>query len=96
LPMGVHAKAPNIVLILADDLGWTGLRCFGSDFYETPNIDKLAASGMRFDFGFANAANCAPSRASLMSGQVTPRHHISTVGNPRYSRRRSLRFSPIV
>lgn len=81
LCVGVLAEAPNIVLILADDLGWTGLRCFGSDFYETPNIDRLAENGMRFDSGFANATNCAPSRASLMSGQVTPRHHIFTVGN---------------
>ncbi|NOX55961.1 MAG: sulfatase-like hydrolase/transferase, partial [Planctomycetes bacterium] len=67
---------PNIVLIVADDLGWTGLGCYGSDFYETPNIDRLAAQGMRFVNGFANASNCAPSRASLMSGQYVGRHRV--------------------
>ncbi len=72
---------PNIVLILADDLGWTGLGCFGSDFYETPSIDRLASQGMRFDRGYAPMMNCAPSRASIMSGQYTPRHQIFTVGN---------------
>ena len=67
-------KQPNIVLILADDLGWTGLKCFGSDFYETPNIDRLAEQGMRFDKAYANMMNCAPSRASIMSGQYVGRH----------------------
>ena len=82
---GISIKAeeskPNIVLFLADDLGWTGLSCFGSDYYETPNIDRLAKRGMRFDHGFAAMANCAPSRAAILSGQYTPRHKVMYVSN---------------
>ena len=76
-----RAQQPNIVLILADDLGWTGLGCFGSDFYETPNIDRLAAEGMRFDKAYANMMNCAPSRASIMSGQYAGRHRVLYVSH---------------
>ncbi len=65
--------APNIVFIFADDMGYTGLSSFGSKYYETPNIDKLAEEGMRFTDGYAGATVCAPSRATLMSGQYTPR-----------------------
>lgn len=71
---------PNIVLVLADDLGWTGLGCYGSNFYETPNIDKLAAEGTRFTSAYSAASNCAPSRASIMSGLYTPKHRILYVG----------------
>ena len=77
----VAAPKPNIVLILADDLGWTGLGCFGSDFYETPNIDRLAQQGMRFDKAYANMMNCAPSRASIMSGQYVGRHRVLYVSH---------------
>lgn len=78
---------PNIVLILADDLGWTGLGCYGSQFYETPNIDGLASEGTRFTAAYSAAANCAPSRASLMSGQYTPKHGILYVGPGDYQKR---------
>ena len=74
-------KQPNIVLLLADDLGWTGLKCFGSDFYETPHIDRLAEQGMRFDHAYANMMNCAPSRASIMSGQYVGRHPVLYVSH---------------
>jgi len=73
---------PNIVLILADDLGWRDLACMGSRFYDTPNLDRLASEGMLFTDAYSNAPNCAPSRACLMSGQYTPRHGVFTVGNP--------------
>lgn len=76
----VHPK-PNIVYILADDLGWMDTGVYGSTFYETPNIDKLAKMGMLFTNAYAGAANCAPSRACLMTGQHTPRHGIYTVAN---------------
>ena len=65
---------PNIVLIFADDLGWTGLSSFGSKYYETPNIDKLAEGGMKFTQGYAAATVCAPSRATLISGQYNSRN----------------------
>ena len=61
-------EKPNIVLFFADDLGWTGLRCFGSDFYETPNLDRLAESGMKFTDAYAACTVCSPSRAALMTG----------------------------
>jgi len=72
---------PNIVLINIDDLGWRDVGFMGSKYYETPNIDKLATQGMIFTNAYAAAANCAPSRACLMSGQWTPRHGIYTVDN---------------
>lgn len=71
---------PNIVLVLADDLGWNGAGCYGSGFYETPNIDSLALQGTRFTSAYSAAANCAPSRASIMSGQYTPKHRVMYVG----------------
>jgi len=70
---------PNILLIFADDLGYTGLSSFGSKYYETPNIDKLCQEGMKFTQGYASATVCAPSRASLLSGQYTPRHGVLRV-----------------
>lgn len=78
---------PNIVLILADDLGWTGLGCYGSEFYETPNIDQLALHGTRFTSAYSAASNCAPSRASIMSGQYTPKHGVLYVGPGDYQKK---------
>lgn len=69
---------PNIVLILADDLGWTDLGCQGSKYYETPNIDRLAREGMRLT-SFYVSQNCAPTRAALISGQYAPRTGVYTV-----------------
>ena len=71
-------KPPNIVFILADDLGWTDVACYGSKYYETPNIDRLAAQGLKFTSYYVNAPNCSPTRASLMTGMYTPRHGIYT------------------
>jgi len=59
---------PNIVLFLADDLGWTGLRSYGSDFYETPNLDRLASKGVSFTNAYAACTVCSPTRASVMTG----------------------------
>ncbi len=72
---------PNVLLINIDDLGWSDLGCMGSDYYKTPNIDKMASEGMLFTNGYAAAANCAPSRACLLTGQTTPRHGVYTVLN---------------
>lgn len=74
---GQKNKMPNIVFILADDLGWKDLHCTGSDYYETPNIDRIAAEGMRFTTGYATCQVSSPSRASLMTGKYTPRHGIT-------------------
>jgi arylsulfatase A-like enzyme len=75
------AERPNIVFILGDDLGWTDLGCYGSKYYETPNIDRLAEGGTRFTNGYTCGPNCQPTRAALMSGQYGPRTGVYTVGN---------------
>ena len=74
------ARTPNVVFILADDLGWTDLGCQGSKYYKTPNIDKLAADGLRFTHAYTCGPNCQPTRAALMSGQYGPRTGVYTVG----------------
>ena len=64
---------PNIVLILADDLGYGSLACYGNTEVKTPNIDRLAASGMRFTDFHSNGALCSPTRAALMTGRYQQR-----------------------
>ncbi|MBN1123978.1 MAG: sulfatase [Sedimentisphaerales bacterium] len=63
----------NIVFFLVDDLGWTDLGCYGSSFYETPNMDRLAAEGMRFTDAYAACPVCSPTRASIMTGKYPTR-----------------------
>ena len=77
--MALGATQPNIVFILADDLGYTDLGCFGSGYYETPNIDKLAGQGAKLTCHH-HCQNCTPTRAALMSGQVGARTGVYTVG----------------
>lgn len=60
---------PNIVVILADDLGWRDLGCMGSTFYETPNLERLAEEGMKFTRGYAASPVCSPTRVSMMTGK---------------------------
>ena len=86
-------SAPNIVLILADDLGWTDLGCYGSRYYETPHVDRMADEGMRFTSAYTCGPNCQPTRAALISGQYGPRTGVYTVGSiERFDwRSRSLR-----
>ncbi|MCF7848912.1 MAG: sulfatase, partial [Kiritimatiellales bacterium] len=67
------AKQPNVLFILADDLGIGGLHCYGTDWLETPNIDKLCKEGMHFSNGLAAYPTCRPSRAALLTGQYGPR-----------------------
>jgi arylsulfatase A-like enzyme len=62
-------KSPNILFILIDDLGWRDLACYGSTFYETPNLDRLAGEGMRFTDAYAACPVCSPTRASLLTGK---------------------------
>jgi len=87
------ATRPNIIFILADDLGYTDVGSYGTRYYETPQIDRLAAQGMRFTSGYTCGANCQPTRAALMSGQYGPRTGVYTVGGiDRFDwRRRPLR-----
>ena len=62
-------EKPNFVFILIDDLGWMDLGCYGSSFYESPNLDKLAREGMRFTDAYAACPVCSPTRASILSGK---------------------------
>ena len=71
------ARRPNILFILADDLGWTDLGCYGSSFYETPNLDRLAAEGMRFTHAYAASPVCSPTRASILTGRYPQRTGIT-------------------
>ncbi len=63
-------KKPNVLIILADDLGWADLSCYGSTFYETPNLDALARGGTKFTQAYATAPVCSPTRSSLMTGKL--------------------------
>lgn len=69
-------EKPNILMILADDLGWSDLGCQGSTFYQTPNIDKLASEGMRFTDAYAYSC-CSPTRAAIMTGKSPVRLHLT-------------------
>jgi arylsulfatase A-like enzyme len=72
------AKAgPNVVLILADDLGWTDLACFGSDLHETPHLDRLAREGMKFTQNYSACTVCSPTRAALLTGKYPARLRIT-------------------
>ncbi len=70
-------RPPNVVFFLVDDLGWTDLGCYGSDFYRTPNIDRLAAAGMRFTQNYSACNACSPTRGALMTGMYPARTHLT-------------------
>lgn len=98
--LAVHAAAadhrrPNIVFILADDLGWRDVAYNGSDFHETPNIDRMAIEGVVFHHAYASSGNCAPSRACLLSGTYTPRHHVYAVQSTDRGPKHAKRLVPI-
>ena len=82
------AAQPNVVLFLVDDLGWKDLGCQGSDIFETPAADRLAAAGVRFTQAYAACPVCSPSRAALMTGKTPARvgftGHITATGKHRY------------
>lgn len=86
---------PNIILIFADDLGWQEPGFAGTDFNETPNLDRLAKQGMIFTQAYSSAGNCQPSRACLISGQYTPRHDVYAVGSTDRGPRELMRLKPI-
>ena len=78
---------PNIVLIMADDLGWSDLACYGSDLHETPNLDRFAQQGVRFTNAYAASPVCCPTRASILTGRFPARLHMTiwreSAGKPR-------------
>jgi arylsulfatase A len=73
----IDKQKPNFLFILADDLGWSQVGCYGSRYYETPNIDRLADQGMRFTDAYAACPVCSPTRASIMTGKYPARLHLT-------------------
>jgi arylsulfatase A len=67
--LAAEAARPNVIFFLVDDLGWSDIGCFGSQFYDTPNIDKLATEGVRFTDAYAACHVCSPTRASILTGK---------------------------
>jgi len=83
--LGVHSLAraaedcpPNIVLVVADDLGWADLSCYAPSLWQTPNLDRLAQQGIRFTHAYAASCVCSPTRAALMTGRHPARLHLTT------------------
>ncbi len=83
----------NVVLIVADDLGWADLGVYGSDLHQTPNLDRLAAEGLRFTQAYASAPVCTPTRAALLTGKYPARLHMTIW---REASRRPPRDRPLV
>ncbi len=85
---------PNIVLILVDDLGAKDLGFMSNTYHETPNIDAFAKDGIVFSSAYSNAPNCAPTRASLLTGLYSPRHGIYTVGSSKRGKTENRKIIP--
>lgn len=88
-------RPPNILFVFADDLGWRDVPFNGSDFMETPRLDVLRREGMAFTNAYASAANCAPSRACMLSGQYTPRHAVYAVQSTKRGPVHEMRLEPV-
>ena len=88
-------EKPNIILINIDDMGWKDVGFMGSDYYNTPFLDSLALRGMIFDNGYSSAANCAPSRASMLTGLWSSRHGILTVASSERGKSENRKIIPI-
>lgn len=87
---------PNVILFIVDDLGYCDLSCYGSSFYETPNIDRLASEGVRFTSAYAGCALSSPTRASIMTGKNPARVHIThAIPIKGYTRIRNGKGTPL-
>jgi uncharacterized sulfatase len=78
-----RSRPPNLILVLIDDMGWGDLSCFGNTAAKTPNIDRLAAEGIRYSQFYVNSPICSPSRTALTTGQYPQRWHITSFLNNR-------------
>jgi hypothetical protein len=72
-PSRAQAAKPNIVFIMADDLGYADVSCYGQRDYTTPNVDRLAVEGLKFLQAYSNSANCSPTRTGLITGRYQMR-----------------------
>lgn len=88
----LSARQPNIVYVMADDLGWSDVGYNGADFYETPHIDRLRSSGMEFTSAYPGASNCMPSRSCIMSGMYIPRTKMWTPGTKAKGSKQAMKF----
>ena len=70
-------QRPNVIFFLVDDLGWTDVGCFGSDFYETPHIDRFAREGVKFTNAYAACHVCSPTRSSILTGKYPARNNMT-------------------
>ncbi|MCX8155432.1 MAG: sulfatase [Verrucomicrobiae bacterium] len=77
LPLQAAPERPNFIFILVDDLGWTDAGCYGSRFYQTPHLDRLAREGMRFTQAYAACTVCSPTRAAILTGKYPARLHLT-------------------
>jgi len=93
--LGKTGQPPNVVLIVVDDLGWKDLGFMGSQYYDTPNLDAFAKQGLVFTQAYASAANCAPSRACMLSGMQSPRHGVYTVSPSARGKTKTRKIIPI-
>ena len=92
-PALAQERRPNVIVIVADDLGWADLACYGSRYHETPSLDRLAREGVRFTQGYAACPVCSPTRAALLTGKYPARLHLTDwlPGRPDMSAQRLLR-----
>jgi arylsulfatase A-like enzyme len=88
-PSSAETQRPNVVLFMVDDMGWMDCGAYGSEYYKTPNIDRLAKQSMRFTDAYALPL-CSPTRASILTGQYSARHGITTAGGHTPPRERVL------
>jgi arylsulfatase A-like enzyme len=79
---GKENPRPNVIVILADDLGWSDTSLYGSTYYDTPSLERLAREGMRFTDAYAASPLCSPTRASIMTGQYPARLHLTEAITP--------------
>ena len=93
----LHAERqtqPNIVFFLVDDLGWSDVGCYGSSFYETPHIDRLAKEGVKFTSGYAACHVCSPTRASILTGKYPATMNLTEWLNGRSDRPYQVLLNP--
>jgi arylsulfatase A-like enzyme len=95
LAFGAEKKRKlNVVFFLVDDLGWSDVGCFGSSFYETPHIDRLAKEGVKFTSGYAACHVCSPTRASILTGKYPATMNLTEWLNGRSDRPYQVLLNP--